>query len=353
MAQQIDCKIALLTIPEPIRKEEFHLGKILREKYGQDRIVHEIWPENFVSEKHWVSDTLTKLAANPEIKILIFPQALPGTNKAIDMFKEIRDDAFIIISLPQESATESIQRANLIIKSDDEGIGYEIVKQAKKQGAKTFVHYSFPRHTSIPRVSNRLDIICKNCIDEEIKFIDVDSLDPLEAGLEKAQQFILENVPKMVKKYGKDTAFFSSNCHVQATLIKAVIETRAIFPQPCCPSPFHGFPEALGIDNNFDLHYVIEEASRKAEEKKMNDRLSTWPVSATYMSAIAGAEYAIKWLNGEVSRTSIDNHALLECMYSYMEEVIGEDGFVLMSPYTENGKTYNNYKRILMSYIDL
>jgi hypothetical protein len=159
----------------------------------------------------------------------------------------------------------------------------------------------------------------------------------------------------MVAKYGENTAFFSTNCTLQVTLIKAVVDNHAIYTQPCCPSPFHGFPEALGIDkikSLADLYYLINETSRIAAEKNMTDRLSTWPVSASMMFTNAGAEYAIKWIDDEVPAASIDSEVLLDCINAYIENAIGEESCVFLDSCSEGGVTYNNYKQVLMSYLD-
>ena len=109
---------------------------------------------------------------------------------------------------------------------------------------------------------------------------------------------------------------------------------------------------SIGNGGQADLSYVISEASRIAEEKNMTDRLSTWPVSAPMMFVNAGAEYAIKWINGEVPKNSIDNAVLLNCMNDYITEVVGEASNVYMRSNSENGITYDNFKLLLMSYMD-
>ena len=101
-----------------------------------------------------------------------------------------------------------------------------------------------------------------------------------------------------------------------------------------------------------DLRHLIGEASRIAESKNMTDRLSTWPVSASMMFTNAGVEYAIKWINGEVSRTGIDNNVLVSCMRDYIAEVVGEESTIFIRANSENGVTYNNFKLIYMSYLD-
>ena len=354
MSDSINFKIAVITLADSHNEEEFSMGKKLAEKYGEDKVVHVACPVNFILEQEKCISSVTDLAKDTEIKILIFPQALPGTNCAVDRFKEKRDDVFVIYGFLHEDVTESAARANLILKVNEEGMGSEMVKQAKKQGAKTFVHYSFPRHMDLKVHSRRRDLISKTCMDEGLHFEDITILDPLgDKGPFVAQQLILDEVPKMVAKFGEDTAFFCSNCRMQAPLIKAVIDNHAIYPQPCCPSPYHGFARALGIEHSrYDLHNFITEVSRIAEENNMVDRLSTWPVSATMLFVFSGAEYAIKWLNGEIPGTGINKDILMECMNNYIVEVLGEDGFLYMTPYAEEGKVFDNYKCILMSYLD-
>jgi len=348
-------KIAIVTDNASNNDDDFHSSDPLVEKYGAGKIVHIIRPANFMAEQGKVIDAISSLAEYEEIKVLIVNQTVPGTNAAVDRLKEARDDIFIVYcGFIHE--TDVSTRANLILTPDQLGMGSAMVIQAKKQGAKVFLHYSFPRHMSQVIMSNRCDLIRDTCEAEGIKFVNVTAPDPTgEIGLAGARQFILEDVPKLVAKYGEDTAFFCTNCALQIPLIKAVVDCHAIYPQPCCPSPFHGFPEALGIDadiTHMNLNYIIDEACRIVAEKNMTDRLSTWPVSASMMFTNAGAEYAIKWLKGLVPKTGIDDWVLENCMNAYVKEVVGEGVEVEMTAYKENGITYDNFKLILMSYLD-
>jgi len=348
-------KIAIVTDHVAVNDDDFHSSDRLIEKYGSDKVIHVTWPEKFMSEQEKMMEVTSTLAEDREIKILIINQAVPGTNAAIDLFKKTRNDVFIVyVGFIHE--IEVYKRANLLLSPNQLDMGPAMVKQAKKQGAKAFVHYSFPRHMAQPIVSSRQKLIQKVCEAEGVEFVDATAPDPTgEAGHEGATRFILEDVPKLVAIHGEDTAFFCTNCFIQAPLIKAVVDCHAIYTQPCCPSPFHGFPEALGITSDkgkIDLNYLISEACRIAEEKNMTDRLSTWPVSASIMFTSAGAEYAIKWLNGEVPKNRIDDRVLLECMNEYIKEIVGEGVEVEMTSYSENGETCENFKLLLMSYLD-
>ena len=182
-----------------------------------------------------------------------------------------------------------------------------------------------------------------------LQFVDATAPDPTsEAGVTGAHQFILEDVPKMVKKYGKDTSFFSTNCSMQVPLIKAAFDAGAIYTQPCCPSPYHGYPSALGLTVPEDivggLQDVIDQTTKIIEDAGLGGRFSTWPVPAAMMSTIAGAEYAVKWLNGETDG-KFDKKVLAECMSDYA----GMD--ISLNPYVENGVTYDNYLLFLVDFL--
>ena len=350
-------KIAVITnLPSQTQNdEEFWSGEQLVVKYGTDKVIHVTWPSFFVQEREQIHSIVASLAVDREIRALVMNQAIPGCNAAVDKLKRIRDDIFFVYCTSHESPLEVIERANLVFATDDVGEGPLLVKQAKKQGARTFVHYSFPRHMSMVLWSSRRDSIREVCAAEGLQFVDALAVDPQDDSY-GAQQFISNDIPRLTAKYGEDTAFFCTNCFIQVPLIRAVVDNHAIFPQPCCPSPYHGFPEALGIETAEDevppLGYVINESRRIAAEKKMTGRLSTWPVSVSMMSTHAGFEYAVKWIKNQVPETGIDDKVLMNCMTAYIREVSGEDSKVFMSSYSEKGSVYDNYKLLLMDYLD-
>jgi len=354
--QRFPGRIAVVTNPPCINNDDFHSADLLKVKYGTEKVVHSVWPVDFLAEQKKANDIIEELGSDRETRILIIHQTMAGTNAVVSRIKETRKDLFVIYCSNHEPTVESSKCANLIFKYNSVGMGSAIVKQAKKQGAKVFVYYSFPRHMVAKPWNKRYDIIRDVCEAEGILFVEAEVPDPVgEAGIFSAQKFILEDVPRLAARYGEDTAFFSSSCQTQAALIKAVVNCHAIYPQSCCPSPFHGFPEALGIETDCchaDLKHVIDEACRIAAEKGMTDRLSTWPVSSSMLFTNTGAEYAIQWLREEVSKKIIDDRVLEECIYDYIREVVGEGVKVEMDSYSENGVTYGNYKMLLMSYLD-
>ncbi len=348
-------KVAIVTNTLSQNEEEYRSAQEMVKRYGDEKIVHVLWPDNFMAEQEQMVSIVAKLAADPEIKALIINQAVPGTNAAVDKLLETRDDMFIVYCTPQENPPDVSSRADLILQPDELQMGYNIPEQAQKLGAKTFVHYSFPRHMSQVLLSSRREIMKEQCAKLGIEFVDATAPDPTgDSGVTGAQQFILEDVPKMVAQYGKDTAFFSTNCSMQIPLIKASVDAGAIYPQPCCPSPYHGYPTALGIESGDytedSLKNVISQTAAKLDEKGVLGRFSTWPVPVAMMGTVASTEYAIKWMNGEVADTNtLDLKVLEECMKDYAGVS------VVTSPYAEtaNGTTvtYDNYRLIIMDFL--
>jgi len=347
-------KVAIVTNTVSQNEEEFRAGEEMKAKYG-DRIVHVTWPDNFMTEQEQMVSIVTRMAADPDVKALIMNQAVPGTNAAVDKLLEIRDDVFIVYVNPQENPPDVAARAHVVLQIDQPETGNTIPTQAHKMGAKTFVHYSFPRHMSQPLLSNRRSIMKQKCEELGLEFVDATAPDPTgDLGIPGAQQFILEDVPKMVAKYGTDTAFFATNCSMQIPLIKAVLDTRAIYPIPCCPSPFHGFPIALGLESSREdalartsenVKYVIEETKKAAAVKGATGRLSNWPVPIGMMITAGTTEYALKIMNGEISLDKLDKVILEELLSDYAGVNIS------LAPLVNSGKEIPNFLLTLMDFI--
>ena len=344
-------KVAIITNTVSQNEEEYRSAELMTAKYG-DRIVHVTWPDNFMAEQEQMITTVSKLAADPEIKAIVINQAVPGTNPSIDKLLETRDDMLIIYATPQENPEDVAVRADIIMQPNELDMGPAMVELAYEMGAKTFVHYSFPRHMAQIMLSGRRDLMMAKCEELGIQFVDATAPDPTgDSGTAGAQQFILEDVPKMVAQYGKDTAFFSTNCAMQVPLIKACVEEGAMYPQPCCPSPYHGYPTALGLVAEGDsaaaitVEEIVAQTTAALEAAGVLGRFGTWPVPTSMMMTVAGTEYAIDWIDGEIT-DRLDVPALT----TRMGEYAGRDCTV--SPYVdEAGTSYDNYLLIMMDYL--
>lgn len=344
-------KIGIITGTVSQNEEEYRAAEKMKKQYP-DLVVLQTYPDNFTKEQETTIANVMSLASDPDIKAIVFVQAIPGASAAIDKVREKRKDILFVAGVPGEDPDMIASKADVVLQADELGMGTTVIEQAKKMGAKTFVHYSFPRHMSYQLLAMRRDIFKQQCEKNGIKFVDASAPDPTgDAGVPGAQQFILEDVPRKVKEFGKDTAFFSTNCAMQEPLIKATLEQGAMFPQQCCPSPYHGYPSALGIkvpdDKKGDIKYMINEITNKIGEKGGKGKFSTWPVPVNMLFVEGGFEYAKAYLEGQTNG-KVDK--------AKMEEIFGKvSGTAVKLNIYKNestGKTHENFLMLLSDYIN-
>jgi len=317
-------KVGIMTGTTSQGEEEYRAAQKMINDYGADRIVHVTYPDKFMDEQETTIQQILSMAQDPDVKAIVLVQGVPGTAAAIDKVKEIRPDMFFINIVPHEDPMLSAQKADIVLETDNPTRGVTIVELAKKMGAKTFIHYSFPRHMSYPLLANRRDIMVEECKKQGLEFVFVNAPDPTgDAGIAGAQQFILEDVPRQVEQYGKETAFFNTNCGMQEPLIKAVMTTGALYPEQCCPSPYHAYPGALGIeipaDKAGDVDFIIEAIDAKVKEMGGAGRFATWKSPANMAMTYIATEYAFGIGDGSIK--GFDRAKLEELFKKYAGDV--------------------------------
>ncbi|WP_312640652.1 DUF3798 domain-containing protein [Hydrogenoanaerobacterium sp.] len=340
-------KIAIITGTVSQGEEEFRAAEQMKAAYP-DMVVTATYPDNFAKEQETTISNVLNLVSDESVKALVFLQAVPGASAAIAKAKELKPDLLVIAGVTGEDPAVIAPAADIVLNADELGMGKSIMEQAKALGAKTFVHYSFPRHMSVALLSGRRDLLKATAEEMGIEFVEATAPDPLgDSGVPGAQQFILEDVPKMIEKYGKDTAFFATNCSMQEPLIKTILAGGAIFPQQCCPSPYHGYPGALGIaipdDKAGDVDFILGETTKKITDGGNPGRMSTWTVPINMLFVKAGVEYAKQWCEGTI--TSKND---MEAMTAICSELAG--GPVTMTKLSENGVDYENFFTLLGNF---
>jgi hypothetical protein len=137
---------------------------------------------------------------------------------------------------------------------------------------------------------------------------------------------------------------------MQEPLIKAVLEGGALYPQQCCPSPYHGYPGALGIeipeDKKGDIDFLVSEITAKIAEGGGTGKFSTWPIPVNMMFVEGGVEYAIAYLNGETA-DKVDKAKVEEVFTNIAGSPIQLDTFTNES----TGNTFENFFMVLSDYI--
>ena len=297
-------KIGLVTGTVSQGEDEYRAAEKMKAKYG-DMIKHVTYPDNFMQEQETTIAQITGLAADKDVKAIVVNQAVPGTVAAIRQVRDVRPDIIFLLGVPHEDPPIVNATADLSFETDQEARGVTIVRLAKQLGAKKFLHYSFPRHMSMELLAKRRDIMKAECEKIGLEFVFVTAPDPMgESGIPGAQQFILEDVPRQVEKYGKDIALFSTNCGMQEALITAALKTGAIFPEQCCPSPTHGYPAALGLEITEEMKgnipAILKAINKAIVDKGGAGRFATWPVPTNYLLVEACVEIARDTIAGKI-----------------------------------------------------
>lgn len=344
-----DYKIGIVTGTVSQGEEEYQEAQKMKEKYG-DMIVTATYPDNFSTETEQTIATVTNMAADPDVKVIVFVQAVPGATAAINKVKETRDDILFICGVCAEDPGVIAAASDICLLVDEIAMGTTIIDEAQKMGAKTFVHISFERHLGYATIAGRQAGFKARCDELGIEYVEATAPDPTgDSGVTGAQAWITENIKVLVDQYGKDTAFFCTNCSMQVPLIQQVAELGAIYPQQCCPSPYHAYPSAFNIStegHEGDVPYVLEQIKAKVAEYGNTGRMATWEVPINMMMIEAGVEYGIKWCEGEIT-DRCDEEALLAEMKKiageattvthYSDESTGEldNFFMILCPFYE------------------
>lgn len=293
-------------------EDELRGAEAMIKKYGSTAeggmITHVTYPDNFMQEQETTIAQIVGLADDPDMKVIVVNQAIPGTVAAFQQIREKNPDILLLANSSQEDTAMIEGAADMVVDPDNINRGYLMILAAKKMGAKTFVHISFPRHMSIELLSLRRKIMEEACKDLGIKFVFETAPDPMsDVGVPGAQQFILEKMPAWVEKYGKDTAFFCTNDAQTEPLLKRVAELGAIFVEPDLPSPIMGYPGAFGIDlknEAGDWPAILKKVEETVVAAGGAKRMGTWAYSYGYTATEGLVEYGKQVVEGTMKKGS-------------------------------------------------
>ncbi|MCL2365423.1 MAG: DUF3798 domain-containing protein [Oscillospiraceae bacterium] len=355
-------RIAIITNEISQNEEEFRSAEALVNRYGENKVIHRVWPQQFAQEGEMMISILQELAADPELRAVIINQAVINTNAAVDALLAVRDDVFIAYASAAEDPAEVAMRANLLLDQNNPMRGETIVNQAVAMGAETIAHISFPRHMGVPLLAMRRDNMRDAAERAGINFVELVAPDPMgDGGVPATQLHINQDTPRQVEMLGQNTAFFATNCAMMVPLISQVMATGAMFIEPCCPSPYHGYPTAMGLeafiptgefnDNDeeimrmVDLPELIELTRAAVAEADMTGRIAGWALPNSMAMTKMGFYYAVEWINGTVPQEHgvIDVDVLRRIVADYASE-LGIPGVdIALAPLVIDGRTFNHF----------
>lgn len=298
-------KIGIITPTLSKSEDEFRGAVRVSEKHP-GMIKHISLPENYSEEQETAITQILSLGDDPEIKAIIICAGYSGILPAIQKIKDKRPEMLVITAPIWDDPDMMAKYVDLCLDTDWVQRGRTIPAKAQKMGAKTFIHYSFPTHMAKEVLAKRRDMMKETAESLGMKFVEISTPDPTTgAGPSPMLQFLMEDIPREIAKYGKDTAIFGTNCPMQDVIIAKALELGFIMPEQCCPTPTQGFPAAMELEitkedaGNFDkLNKIIAD---KAAAAGVTGRLSTWPVPVGYFFPEFSTEIAIEKLDGKIS----------------------------------------------------
>lgn len=337
-------RIGIVTPTLSASEDEFRGAIVVANKYT-GMIKHLVLPDNFSEEQETAITQILSLGDDPEIKAIVICAGYSGILPAIQKIKTKRPEMVVITAPIWDDPDMMAKYIDLSLDTDWVQRGITIPTKAQKMGAKTFIHYSFPTHMAKEVLAKRRDMMKETCTKLGMAFVEISTPDPTTgAGRSPMLQFLQEDIPRQIAKYGKDTAIFGTNCPMQDVIIAQALELKFIMPEQCCPTPTQGFPAAMGLQitekdaGNFAK--INDQIKAKSAATGTTGRLSTWPVAVGYFFPEFAARLAMLKLDGKLP--SFD----LAAIQPVAREVAGvEVGFNAMKP------GLNNYFLILMDSI--
>ena len=317
-------KIGIVTPTLSTSEDEFRAGAEMVVKYP-NIVKHITLPENFNAELETGISQILSLADDPDMKAIIVNSGQSGLLPAFQQIKEHRPDIITIATMFDEPELMA-KYINVSFSTDWIRRGVTIPTKAKEMGARTFIHYSFPTHLAKEEISSRRDIMEKTCKDIGLKFVEVITPDPQAGdGRTAMQQFLKEDIPRQIDKYGKDTNIFGTNCPMYDVIIDEALKLKFIVAEQCCPTPTQAYPTVLNLeieeDDLGDYDKINELITEKIREAGMTGKLSGWAMpSQVYIPKfeIELAKYIIE-NNLEINEKILNK----EFLDGFSEEAMG------------------------------
>ena len=294
-----DYHIGIVTTSVSQSEDNFRGAEAILKKYGAanegGKITVVTIPDNFMQEQETTISQMVSLADDPKIKAIVVAEGVPGTYPAFKTIREKRPDILLFVNNNHEDPVQVSTVADVVVNADSIARGYLIVKTAYDLGATKFMHISFPRHLSYETLARKRAIMEQTAKDLGMEYIEMSAPDPLsDVGVPGSQQFILEQVPNWIKKYGKDIAFFATN-DAQTEQIAAY---GGIFVEAELPSPTMGYPGALGVeftdDEKGNWPKILEKVEKSVIAAGGSGRMGTWTYSYSFAGVIGLTDLAIK-----------------------------------------------------------
>ena len=129
-AEEDNWKIAILTGTTSQGEEEFRAAERAVAEYGEEHIITDTYPDNFMDETETTISKLVSFASDPDVKAIVMCQAVPGAKAAFDRIRNElgRDDILLIAGVPQEDPAVISEAADLVFYTNEAKQGDTIME---------------------------------------------------------------------------------------------------------------------------------------------------------------------------------------------------------------------------------
>ena len=350
-AAAFEGKIGIMCGTVATSEEQYRTAEAWKNKLGEDRVVIQTYPDNFMKEQETTISNMLSLVSDPEIKVVAIVDGIPGSAAAIEKAKEKRPDVLYIVGSPNEDPPIIAPTADVIIDMDWINHSPQMIDRAKELGADTVVVYSFPRLMGYARCIYQDKAARARCEELGMEYVYVAVPDPQsDAGQAGLQQACREDIPKQLEKYGPNTAFWDYNTYSSSAVIKTLVELgEGIYINSSQSSPFQGYPEAFNIDvpseKRGDAAWMVEQLHDYCVENGCSGRFSVRSFPTNCCCLNIAVQYGVHYLQGEVDG-KFDADMLKQCFAEVTNTPEEELSFsMFVNP--DNGEKYDNYCMIL------
>lgn len=345
-----DYKIGVVTPTLSTSEDEFRAADMMAKKYPKI-VKHITLPENFSTEIETGLSQITSLADDPQMKAIIVISGQAGLLPALQKVEEIRPDIITMTAPIWDDPVLMSKYVDVNLDTDWVKRGETIARKAQSMGAKTLIHYSFPTHLAKEVIAQRKDMMQKTCEGLGIKWVEVVTPDPQTGnGTGPMLQFLREDIPRQISKYGTETNIFGTNCPMYDVIIDESLKLKFMVAEQCCPTPTQAYPTVMGLEIssedawNFDkINGMIRE---KAAAAKMTNRLGGWPMPVTVFLP----QYAVELAKKMIEDPSFD-YKNLQKLDQFAKEVTGYGVTFSKFKPEEGGPELANYNVMIMDSI--
>ncbi|HNX29737.1 MAG TPA: DUF3798 domain-containing protein [Syntrophomonadaceae bacterium] len=343
-------KIGIVTPTLSTSEDEFRAAAKMAEKYP-DIVKHITLPENFDTEIETGLSQITSLADDPEMKAIIVVSGQAGLLPALQKIEETRPEIITMTAPIWDDPALMSQYVDVNLDTDWVRRGKAIATKAHEQGAKTIIHYSFPTHLAKEVISQRKDAMQKTAEELGMQWVEVVTPDPQTGnGTGPMLQFLREDIPRQIAKYGTDTNIFGTNCPMYDVIIDEAFKEKFMVMEQCCPTPLQAYPTVLGLEiseeDAWDFDKVNGMISEKAAAAGMSGRLGGWPMPATVFMP----QYAVELAKKMIEDPSFD-YKNVDNLNQFAKDTFGTDVSFTKFKAKADGPEFDNYFVMIMDTI--